>query len=140
MFTILKLTIKILLTVQIFNWMLAEIDMLAPGTKDLALSTLAEFQIPTHDKLIENGLPAFEELGKQLDSFIAEAHADEHVDKFQSKAQFNLNSLISDVRSISAQDIKYIAVNHLPVNPVEVFSNPRLIKALNAERSGVERF
>ena len=76
MFTISKLLLKVIITVQVFNWSLAEIDLMLPGVEEYAKSTLEQIEIPTHNEiaelLSEDGKFNFADLGTKIDSFLVD--------------------------------------------------------------------
>ena len=90
MFTITKILVKVVLTVQLFNWTLSEVDLILPGVEDYAKAQLSQIEIPTHNELAEmlseDGELNFAELGTKLDAFLGEylaenqtAHLADHV-------------------------------------------------------------
>lgn len=132
MFTLFKFIFKIVLTVQVFHWMLAEADVFLPGVKQFALEQMQTYQIPTHQAILTDGVLNFGEMGEKVDRMLA------HVAESPIKMEIP-RGLISSGQT-KLQELKYVALNQLPVNPVEVFENQKLKDVFNATTNSWQEF
>ncbi len=123
MFTLFKFIFKIVLTVQVFHWMLAEADLFLPGVREFAISQLQTYQIPTHQAILTEGALSFGDVGQKVDKMLANVA--------ESPFKMDIPNALVATGKTKLQDLKYIALNQLPINPVEVFQNKQLRQVFN---------
>lgn len=110
--------VKLLVPILILNWIVAEADLVMPGTKDATFSAFKKIQIPTHNKWNEDF--SFNDISEHLQDF------------FTSVEEDGFKAAINEKIESASYDVSYnMDISNLKINPDDIYNDKDLFASLN---------